>query len=477
MSKSGETHFSHIDQPIEYIRYLMMLTKNRPEPEVSNQISKALCYMFCRPNGLAHLVAAILDLDASSQRTTTHEQRFDAIGTVIAGLPSLDRSIQQYYSNICLQLIRFMKPIDERNVTDHLSQDTRNSLRTLAVTVCCALFKRRCRLFTQTFLRPLFECLEKGQIELSVICIDQNTTTPNLYHSNATISASSAIAPTCMLYIHEAIEIVSILLVRRFPIEPFVPQFAQLFYFYVTLHSTLSHLKGFLGTICEQLLSETPHSVLMLDDALFNQRHIEQAASYRVDRQSNQITLKVISKEFNDEQSQHQVDNKLQRVDCIVQCCSQLIRIFAVEQVIELFLLLLQRLCNAKRWQPDDDRRLILYSLIDSLQEQVLTTIIEHPTKAIIFINVTLDRIADSDLNDLVRFKSIELNDEPESGEAERAAEEDLHFNSMQMCLQLIESLLDKQVSCCKKSKSHFHIQTNDNGLSLISLTKANKMH
>ncbi|CAG2162476.1 unnamed protein product [Oppiella nova] len=95
------------DQTI-VIRNLLLLSRCQAIKWSNNEISRSLSKCLIRDLGLISLINAVIDCDQTSERQTTLNQRYQAIGTIVSAMPVLCCSLRQYYEIIGGQVLELM---------------------------------------------------------------------------------------------------------------------------------------------------------------------------------------------------------------------------------------------------------------------------------------------------------------------------------------------------------------------------------
>lgn len=92
------------DNPMRVCMKLLLDSATEKSSQRRIELSKELCRFLTSPGGIMKLLLSMLDLDTSSQKETTHNQRFVAVSNIISGLPVICMPYREYCANILRQL-------------------------------------------------------------------------------------------------------------------------------------------------------------------------------------------------------------------------------------------------------------------------------------------------------------------------------------------------------------------------------------
>lgn len=92
------------ENPLKVCMKLVFESATEKDAGTRLEISNKLSQFLTKSDGLITLVLALIDFDASSQKTTTHNQRFHAVAKIITHLPKLCMPYEEYCENIASQL-------------------------------------------------------------------------------------------------------------------------------------------------------------------------------------------------------------------------------------------------------------------------------------------------------------------------------------------------------------------------------------
>lgn len=483
----NQNRIDQIDR-VEFIRFLLSLTEKLDKQKLE-LVSMTLCYELIKPTGICNLINASIDLDESSQKVTTHNQRFMKLSLIVAGLPKLCCSLERFFESICNQLIKILlNTSDERRVNQ-----TTKLINSLIITICCALYRRSKRLFDKKFLSVIFNCFyHSNQIdELNIKQIDLNkeetkfdnqleeefmrlkndqsvnesneekgndkfkfepTVKEPIKESNNESrveldkASKNENKPIIRLKIDETIKITLLLLMNRFEKKEIIKYFKQFFYVKCVLNDLECSLNKNLDQLLNELLISIKNSQYLIDKTLFEEQNLNEFDKYKVQLDIERGLKTIVLK--SPDQIERIDDNKveLKKIDQITQCTVKLICSRSDSYKIDTFLLLLER--YSQKRQIDHQSSLLICSLIDTLMKNIITPeglimLINFPDKAIDFVNLTLERLTlsyEDSIYELSTAQTVRTTEEDE--ELQRAIKED----SMNMCLQIIDFVLKKQV-------------------------------
>ena len=484
---SNGTNADPIDR-VEFIRFLLSLTQKMDQSKM-DLISMTLCYELIRPTGVCNLINASIDLDESSQKLTTHNQRFLKLSMIIAGLPKLCCPLERFFGSVCDQLIRILlNTSDERRTSQ-----TTKLINALIATICCALYRRSKRLFEKKFLSVIYACFspegrapvnegssqegaeqfsneleeefrkkveedrtaEESKKEAGSVKLKFEDDAESASELNGTTGTSSQTSssdqmkkdkPISRLKIDESIRITLLLLLNRFEKKEILKYFKQFFYVRCVLHEVNCSLSSDLDKLLGELLTSISSSQYLLDKTLFGEQNLNEFDRYQVQLDIERGVRTVVLRAPDSVQPVPNNEVELKKIDQITQCTVKLICSRPDSYKIDAFLLFLQRYSQKQQRTVDYQRSLLLCSLIDTLMKNIITPeglimLINFPDKAIDFVNLTLERLTLSYDSDIFE-QCTQTGRRPEDEQLENSIKED----SLNMCLQIIDFVLKKQV-------------------------------
>lgn len=242
------------DNPIKVCMRLIFGAATEKNPDKRIEISIDLCKFLTKPDGVITLILALVDFDTSSQRVTTHNQRFTAVANIITGLPELCMQYAEYCQIIFSQL----KPL--------LLSDS-NQYSTLACIIVKSMLESKHakdKNIENLILDPVFKA----------------------FHTEE-----------CQFKIYEAIIIINNLLQNHVHSDLFIRDFPQLFYIARTLASTPSRLKGLLKVSLITILNSLKAGVAccLLEKTLFHCYHLLE--NYVISAEEEEISVKYVEKQ------------------------------------------------------------------------------------------------------------------------------------------------------------------------------------
>lgn len=305
------------DNPIKVCMKLIFDSAVEKDPAKRSALSEQLSSFLTKSDGIINLFLSLIDFDTSSQKSTTHNQRFVAVSHIITHLPRLCLPYDQYCSNIAKQLRPLLT-----------SCDTKYS------TLACIIMKAM---------------LESPHAKDKSI--------PNVIlgsHFDGLSKSDSSITP------RESIIAIRNLITNHIPVKLFLEIFPKLFHVFVTLHDSPSDLiQPLKCCLFEILKSQEPGiACCLIDEALFHSKQISQLYSKSVE--DDGISVKIIEQKDDD----HNVD-----IDKLISVLNSLLDMCKNETLLlEVFFHFLE-----KMWTSADElERQLSASLVEPLLEQTI---------------------------------------------------------------------------------------------------------
>lgn len=303
-----------IDNPIKVCIKLIFEAATERNSAKRNELSKSLSEFLTGHNGVINLFLALVDFDTSSQKVTTHNQRFTAVANIIACLPELCMP----YSEYCQIIFNQLKPL-------LLSNNKQYS------TLACIIVK------------SILESnhAQRGNIEEIIL---GPILEPFTMHENQ-------IKP------HESIIIIHNLIQNHVSTNLFVEIFPNLFYALESLESTPSRLKSLLKISIASILNalKPGPACCLLDKVLFHCDDLKQ--KYIPFAEDEDISIRII----NDESMSYERPCVL--IDLVISILensgNELL-------VLEVFFHFKEAMLLAKR----DEDRLLSSALVESLLQR-----------------------------------------------------------------------------------------------------------
>lgn len=376
------------ENPIKTCMKLIFDSAIEKDPTKRNELSIELSRFLMNSNGIINLFLALIDFDTSSQKITTHNQRFTALANIIACLPKLCLPFDQYAVNIFKQLMPIL-----------VYKDSRYS------NLACIIIKSLMESPHATSEQDLSSKLLQPIITPLLVAKVDNSVTA--YKPEDSIVA-----------LHNLIE-------NHVPIELFVDTFPNLYYALVILKDTPSCLKGPLKSSLINVLKNLAPGVAccLIENTLFYREDL--ATKYDRHISDDGVTLKIV--EERDEDSICSLTGAQEQVmtELLEECDNQML-------ILEFFFHFQETMWVA----TDDKRRLKSAALIEPLLNQ---TAQENSTRLDLFsiiannIDGSLNLISRTLLNYISFLRTNPMRD---SDEAHKMINQ-----SLDSCLSIIEVL------------------------------------
>lgn len=103
-----------VHNPIKVCMKLIFESAIAKNNDQRSRLSSDLSRFLTDSDGVLNLFLAVIDFDTSSQKETTHNQRFLALSNIIASLPKLSLPAEDYVNSITRQLVKFLACDDSR---------------------------------------------------------------------------------------------------------------------------------------------------------------------------------------------------------------------------------------------------------------------------------------------------------------------------------------------------------------------------
>ncbi|XP_054155399.1 uncharacterized protein LOC128953890 [Oppia nitens] len=396
---------SSMDQTL-IIRNLLLLSRCKAVKWANNDISRCLSQCLTCDLGLVALINAVIDCDQTSEKQTTLNQRYQAVGTIVSAIPVLYCSLRDYYQLIGGQI-----------------------LRTLLLS---------CNQYHQTIGSIILTCLENRNKKLTQELIINKIV--NIFEGT-----------NGLLTLNNGIDIVNNLLNNRYDVKKFVPIVPHLFYCRVVLEESLSHYKTLLMNIMVEIMLAVKQSVYLLDNLLYNNCHLIKkfkkcvATDGTIGVQHQHKIINSIDTSFSNSCTKPELNDRvdddreldLKQCDSVVQFVLQLLAKLGDQFKMDLFSILIDRMSFQR---PS----LITCCLIDSIQEDVLQIINNYPQKAIGYVINTVERLADEQRMESVSYERTD-NGVEDDGEENEKSFVLMKQNSLTICLQIVKILLKER--------------------------------
>jgi len=250
------------DNPIKVCMKLVFESAIERNSERRSELAYRLSEFLTSAHGVTTLILSMIDFDVSSQKETTHSQRYIAVSNIITRLPKLCMPYDMFCDNIVRQLIPFFVHDDPR-------------------------YSELASIIVGSFLDSSYGSnIEKNIVKL--ISGPLKSPIDNFKPDEAIIAIHGLIA-------------------NHLPPDIFVDTYPQLFYALLALADTPSRLKPILrGCLVRILVSLTPGAACcLLEKALF---HTKLEYCYEKLVQDSGLSLKLVpitKRNHNDENIQH----------------------------------------------------------------------------------------------------------------------------------------------------------------------------
>lgn len=376
------------ENPIKTCIKLIFDSAIEKNPTRRNELSMELSSFLTNSNGIMSLFLALIDFDTSSQKVTTHNQRFTALANIIACLPKLCMPFDQYAEIIFKQLMPIL-----------VYKDSRYS--NLACIIIRSLLESPHSTGEQDIssrlLKPVLAPILSAKVDSSL----------TTYKPEDSIVA-----------LHNLIE-------NHVPSELFVDVFPNLYYALVILKDTPSCLKSPLKSSLMTILKNLPTGVAccLIENTLFFREEL--ATKYDRHISADGVTLRIV--EEQDEDSICSLTGTQEQVmtELLEECDNQML-------ILEFFFHFQETMWVA----TDDKRRLKSAALIEPLLNQ---TVQEDSTKLDLFTIIAnnIDRSLNLISRTLLNYISfLRTNPMRDSSEAHKMINQ-----SLDSCLNIIEVL------------------------------------
>lgn len=307
------------NNPIRVCMKLIFEAAVEKDPSKRLDLAYHLSTFLIKPNGVINLFLALIDFDTSSQKVTTHNQRFIAVANIITCLPKLCLPYTEFCDNISKQLKSFL-----------VSDNTKYA--SLAGIIIKSLLESphaEGKDVTGIVLGPIFRAFSS--------------------HESKSMKISEAV-----LAIHNLVQnhLSSNLLVVIFP---------NLFNALLALYETPSRLKAYIKTSLVSILNDLkpgPACCLIEETLFYNQ---DKHKIYEQYAEDDEISLRIVD---GSKSSQIQInfpDMKKVVIELLENCNNELL-------IMEFFFYF-----QAKMWTTnDDDCRQKSASLVEPLLSQTI---------------------------------------------------------------------------------------------------------
>ena len=382
-----------VEDELKLFRGLMSLMKFKLEEESRKAISYNLSLLLIQDCGLLKLIMAVFDLDESSQKVTTLDQRFMAVSNVVCFIPYTCVSFHEYLERLSPQIHSLFL-----NKTGKTREQKLTYLRKIATHIINGMITRKKSGAIKSLIKPVIDHFRKDE-------------------------------DTRSLSLNDCVDVFYGLTISNFDLKYFLPVFSNIFYARCVLDRSISAKKTKLNMILQEMMRRIDHSIYMLDDCLFNHFHIVYLYGIKTNERDGSCDL-----EFKSQTEE--VDLKM--IDTITVIASELTESsLQSESKVDLCIHLLDRLSMVNVMKPSQG--LLLCSFLSTLQERIQDLFVQFPTKFIRFVVTTLNR------NSSAQAWVPRINPEDESNEKEEEVLSSLHNDSTSVAIEILKVIVSER--------------------------------
>lgn len=355
---------------------LLLLSCQDNNKNIKITACKILSYLISESkNGLRILLTSTFDLDESSQKKTTLDQRFEAAAQMIVFLPSLHSCQEDYFRKLGSQVLALLT---DRHHYDKSSQHTKSCINKISTSIVNCMLKKKRRLTIKYVVNPIMDSLTSS-------------------------SSSSSV-----LSIQESLHVIYCFINCHFDAKIFVSVFPAIFHARVSLESSKYALKAKVTQTLKDILERVDHSIHVLDDALFGCHDDDYYFEVTQEGQGEELVIK--KKITTDAQQQQSLKDLKSIDDCSVLAIDLALESFSEQQLLDFIIILLERLSFIRVLTARQS--VILCSLISGLFTQKVQNEIlpKYPGKLISFLKETLGRRHADDNHDDQDMRELKLD-------------------------------------------------------------------
>lgn len=244
------------DNPVKICMKLVLDCATEKDPRKRLELSYELSEFLTQPGGLMRLLLSMVDFDTSSQKESTHNQRFIAIANMIAGLPHICLPFIDFCNNIFKQLKSLL----------YNDNPTYGNLGTIII-------------------HKLFDSPRAQRIDLPDI-VYKPLIDSILKSDNSFMTTSQAVTSIYNM------------IINNIPVNHFVSIFPNLYFILISLENSPSDLNKKLKTILSLTLNglKPGAACCLLESTLINDRMMPK---YDVLIDSDAISVKVKDEQIN----------------------------------------------------------------------------------------------------------------------------------------------------------------------------------
>lgn len=398
-----------VDTEITLFRDMLLLmnTQYKHGEDERNRISANLSYLIIRRDmdGLRKLISASFDLDESSQKSTTFDQRFAAFGSLVSLNPNLCCPLLEYYSRLTPQVHSLF--LSSVNTNNRISESVQTSLRKIGTCIINSMMTRNRKMMFRCVIQPLHKSLR---------------------------------APSEDLTINNSLDVIYGLVTCNFDVKMLHEVFPHVFYARCIFENSLSVYKSKLDTVIQEMITRIDNSYHMMDACLFfNYARLHDLYQMQTDVMTGSVQLVFNPDKNNTSQDQNDLDIK--EIDTVTQVASNTImKHTRDEDKVNFCILLLNHLPNIFRSGPSVG--LLLCSILSCLLEKMEDVFHKHPSLSIQFVIETLKHSSSDDSKDDVDVTTGQSSMSEDDADAVNG----LMAHSISTAFQILQIILsDKQ--------------------------------
>lgn len=435
-----------LEEELNLFRDVMLMMKIAPKGSQveTNYISRNFTYLLLRNlSGFRKWISATFDLDETSQKETTLDQRFIAASQVVAYIPTSCVPLPLYYHLVAKQVWYLLLSHES------LKEFTKNCVAKICALTVTSMIARKKKLGKKEFIAPVIRGLQP---------LMSKDSCP---HGCCNLFTKEQIKhrPCHITFPQASLEIIYFLAIANLDMKHLSEAFAPLLYIQLTLESSLSPWKSKCLSVLIEMLRRVKHSIHLLMAALFvhyDRFHnvfclVHEASEGRAVAPTASSAEKLAIAFISSSTSSSQEPIDIKKIDALSFLVLNLIdSAFESEGKVNFVLLLFEQLSSISTMSQSTS--LLLCTLFGELMVTIEPLIERHPGLFIKFIIPSLKRVVeDAESGDRTSASRIPLDTEqaassPEEDEAVSLLQQD----SLQISLQILKVLLlhKEKLSC-----------------------------
>lgn len=349
--KQDKRDFSKtMENELKLFQNMMSLMKFKLDEETRKIISYNLSLLLIQENGLLKMITAVFDLDETSQKVTTLDQRFMAVSNVVCFMPCTCVPFTAYMGLLAPQVHALFT-----NPTGKKKEQMLMNLRKIGTHIVNGMFARKKKESIKHLIHPVISGLQSN-LDSSRLSLD------------------------------DCIDIIYGLTISNFDMKYLIPSFSNLFYARCILEPSVSAKKNKIFMVLTEFMRRIEHSVYLLDDCLFN--HLNGAQSFEFSTDDKDGSCNLFKKEASQDDGS---ETSIKMIDTITLVAINVVEAsLPKESKVDLCILLLERLSLIHVMKPSQG--LLLCSFLSTVQEKIQDLFVQYPTKFIRFVVSTLNR-------------------------------------------------------------------------------------